>query len=429
LASADRPTRGRLQRKLGVCHERMGDLRQARQYYRSALATFGTRLPSDGLVATLSTPLRLLLSRGNEEVRRCLDRLARVLFFLGPRGWLLDTLEISLRQKLYAGRQASENPAYYEAGLLEAYALTLLSRISLPTARARLRKLAAVVRETQSDSLEKASLLRECGYLMATVGDTANALRVLLYSLEVADRVGDIHGMSLHHSIVQLVYRDLGDLAASRRHAEAGRNYALRTGNKISMALTSVELTAISARQGDLEFSRRFLAEAEEWEQRLRLPLVSVVVTLARGWHQLALANPAAALAHSHQATRDCRRRHFDYFLIESLLLEAYCLPMLADAAGLARLDRIRKEVSSHPIYQAIVQRCRGELLERTGQREQALVTLLEALDALQAANNPLQQAHCHQALARYYGEGAKKTEHEARAGELLARAGVVQPG
>lgn len=425
--------RARLLRKLGTGLEWLGELPMARRFFEEALENLGMglswRKPGQALKSAQGwwEMHRNHWGPEAEEAQLSLVRLMRVLFFLGSPGWRADALEISLRQEFFT--RMPGRPAYlkHSATLLQAICLTLFRRISRRRAARLLRRLAVVARETRQDSPNKALLLRECGYLLAMTGELEAGLRVSQEAVRVGERVGEVHAQALAHGILQLTLRHLGRLDRALEHAVQSRHAAERTGNAIDRALGLIHVAAVSAFRGDRERSAEFLEQARELTERLPVPFVEAAFRLAEGWVALARDQGDEALGRARDVEELCRRHHFESFQVESWLLQVSALPCastpVCERAGAIR--ELRRRLGAYPVFEAVAQRSLGEILVQQGQREEGLVQLLEALDCQADHGNPLEQGHCHAALAGCYEtESEQARRHQERARKFYEEAG-----
>lgn len=439
----DKLEHARLLRKLGTCWERLGDLRQAQRCLQDALKQLGIKLPSSSFLATIGIPFRQLVqllgkkawlprlrrdARRIDETERVLQRLSRVLFFLRPEGWVLDSLDMSLRQQFIA-QDLGSREAKGHAKLFSGYSVLFFPKVMMPHARRQLRVAGDMARELH-DSLQKAAFLRESGYLLFLVGDHRNALTLELQGLELSQRLGDIHGLALNHSILQLICRYQGRLDEALAHARKTREYAESTSSRLDYVLSLINMGHIASLRGDVAEADRYLSQAERRSSKLGLPFVSMLIELARGWTYFAEGSWQDALECGEASTRTCKLRHAPYYLAESRLLEACALVRLArnnkaeiDQAS-ARIRAARTESSEmYPLFEGILRRMEGELAYRSGRAEEALAAYREAMDTFEALANPLEVANTHRVLAQFYeSRDPQKAERHREACETSLR-------
>lgn len=437
----------RLLRKLGTCWERLGDLRQAQRCLQDALKQLGIKLPSSSFLATIGIPFRQLVqlvgkkarlprlrrdTRRIDETERILERLSRVLFFLRPEGWVLDSLDMSLRQQFIA-QDLGSSEARGSAKLNSGYSILFFPKMMMPHARRQLRVAGDMAREL-SDSLQKAAFMRESGYLLFLVGDHRNALTLENQALELSQRLGDIHGLALNHAILQLIWRYHGRLDEALAHARKTQEYAESTSSKLDYMLSLINLGHIASLRGDVAEAERWLGKAERRSRKLGLPFISMLIELARGWTYFAEGSWQDALECGEASTRTCKLRHAPYYVAESRLLEACSLVRLArDKAGrdlaAGRIRAARAEVAEmYPLFEGILRRAEGELAYGGGHPDEALAAYQEALDTFQALGNPLEQANTHKILAGFYEsrEPERAERHRAEAEGFLKEAGAI---
>ncbi len=442
----ERLEHARLLRKLGTCWERLGDLRQAQRCLQDALKQLGIKLPSSSFLATIGIPFRQLVqlvgkktrlprlrrdTRRIDETERVLERLSRVLFFLRPEGWVLDTLDMSLRQQFIA-QDLGSREAKGQAKLFSGYSILFFPKVMMPHARRQLRVAGDMAREL-TDSLQKAAFLRESGYLLFLVGDHRNGLAMELQALELSQRLGDIHGLALNHSILQLICRYRGRLDEATVHAQKTREYAESTSSKLDYMLSLINMGHIAALRGNVQEADRWLGQAERRSRKLGLPFISMLIELARGWTYFAEGSWQDALECGEASTRTCKLRHAPYYLAESRLLEACAMTRLArDRAGrdaaLQRIKAARSEVAGmYPLFEGILRRMEGDLELGSERPEEALAAYEEALDTFQALQNPLEQANTHRVLASFFEsrDSRKAEQHRRECEACLEEAGA----
>lgn len=445
---SERVEHARLLRKLGTCWERLGDLRQAQRCLQDALKQLGIKLPSGSFLATIGIPFRQLVqlvgkktrlpklrrdTRRVDETERVLARLTRVLFFLRPEGWVLDTLDMSLRQQFIA-QDLESSEASSQAKLSSGYSILFFPKVMMPHARRQLRVAGDMAREL-TDSLQKAAFLRESGYLLFLVGDHRNALTMEMQALELSQRLGDIHGLALNHSVLQLICRYRGHLDEALAHARKTREYAESTSSKVDYMLSLINMAHIASLRGDVAEADRYLGQAERRSSKLGLPFLNMLIELARGWTYYAEGAWQDALECGEVSTRTCKLRHAPYYLAESRLLEACSTVKLAqDKSGrdvaASRIKAARAEAGGvYPLFEGILRRMEGELAEKAGRKEEALAAYREALETFEALQNPLEQANTHKVLARYFEarDAARAERHRRAVDACLIEAGAVR--
>jgi hypothetical protein len=367
-----------------------------------------------------------------DEMERVLEKLTRVLFFLRPEGWVLDTLDMSLRQQFIA-RVLDSQEAAGQAKLFSGYSILFFPRVMMPHARRQLRVAGDMARD-MSDSLQKAAFMRESGYLLFLVGDVRNALSLELQAVELSTRLGDIHGLALNHSILQLINRYQGHLNEAYGHAVKAREYADASSSKVDLLLSLINMAHISALRGEVAETNKLLATAERRSRKLGLPFISMLIELARGWAYYAEGSFQDAFECAEASTRTCKLRHAPYHLAESRLLEACAAVRLArNKSGrdlaVARIKAARTEANGlYPLFEGILRRMEGELANQAGRADEALAAYQEALATFQALQNPLEQANTHRALAAFYEnrDASLAREHRQALEERLEEAGAT---
>lgn len=395
-------TRVRLLRKLATCHQRLGTLSQANRTLRRGLAECGVHLPSDGWLrwgASLARPTAFPLEAG-----RALEQMARLLFFLRPEGWLMDTLAITAWRPRTRGAQTSLLSAYLSG--------MLLPRLLLPSVRTQLQLTAASVRE-ERDSLKKSTFLSEAGFVLLLCGDARSGLRLNLEALEIGSRLGDLNGLALIEEVCYLNCRYLGDLRQARVHAGRARELAEKTGSYTEKIISVLSLALVLALQRRGAESRALLAEfagtsIELPFARAAALMVEANLSALEGQHDLCLQLAG-------ECVRYCRHHLVPLWWREARVLELSALLRLNRHAQASRLLPGVRSDALGLAQKAAVLRCQAEL---RSSREKAHRDLVAALELAVTVENPFEQGHCHLALSRFIeGTQAERSRyHHQRA-------------
>ncbi len=413
----------RLLRKQGACQLARGDLAGAHGSLSRARQRLGVGAVSSSLKGKLGLPVRLLASRlgvrarSEEERARELheiqDQLGQALFFLTPRGWKLDMLDITLREQAAGGPEARVT-----SKLSLAYAL-----LGGPAATARmapgLLRDALELLEAHEDGLFKANQLRNAGFFLHLSGLKELALSAEQRALDLFHRLGDLYGLSLAHSICEQIHRENGWLQPAERHARLSLECSETVSNPMELALACLKMVLVLSEKGEVEEAREFLERAEALRGSHRAPYVEMrhgaaatYLALARGEHAQAAveARKTLVLVRSIQG--------LPYFRGEALSLEGLALSHAPEPGALARVSRWRRSQRRYPRFESILARAQARLLISEGKGGEALAIAREALAVFERLDNPLQQARTHRLLDQLApGEG-----HGQRALELLER-------
>lgn len=379
----------RVMRKLGACYQRLGRLSQANQVLQQALSEAGVVLPSAGWWRC-----RLAFRREEAEVRRILDRLFRVHFFLRPAGWRLDSLVISLLQR---------SGTRFQSCILAACVLaSLLPGRWLGAVRERLLLAAGLYRE-EPDSLSQAAFLSEAGFLLLVCNDPHNGARLAGEGVAMSERLGDGKGLTQAHEVAYVNHRYLGDLRSACRHARLARRLAQRGGSRVDLAINSLSLCLVLILQGGWREAREILDEFHGPD--LDSPLALAVWLLVQSWWGLLQGEAGRALQAARHCLAHCRRYQTLLEGREARMLELCALVALsAEQPGLRpEAERKALQLAGPGPWESVVLRCLGQLHAQGGRSERALASLVAALDVAVRCGNLYEQGNSHMALSAFY--------------------------
>ncbi|GMU54791.1 MAG: hypothetical protein AMXMBFR33_39370 [Candidatus Xenobia bacterium] len=422
-AQASEPLmQARLLRKQGACQLARGDLAGAHGSLNRARQRLGVRAVSSSLTGKLALPLRLLASRLGvkaradqewaRELHEIQEQLGQALFFLTPRGWKLDMLDITLREQAAGGPETR-----ITSKLSLAYAL-----LGGPAAPARmvpgLLQSALELLEAHEDSLFKATQLRNVGFFLHLSGLKDLALSAEQRALDLFQRLGDLYGLSLAHSICEQIHREGGWLEPAERHARLSLECSETVSNPMELALACLKLVLVLSEKGEVARAREFLERAEALRGSHRAPYVEMRHGAASAYLALAAREYALAASEARKTLSMVKSvQGLPYFRAEALSLEGLALSHQPEPGALARVMRWRRSQQRYPRFEAILARAQARLLWSEGRSGEALATAREALAVFERLDNPLQRSRTHRLLEQIApGEG-----HAERAGALLA--------
>lgn len=295
--SMPRVHRVRLQRKLASIHDAQGDPLQCLATLKTAwtelglenldhlkgtwkLTTLLKALTVRDLRLSSASKLSKLTSEEAVEVGALAIQLQRVLFFLRPRSWVRQGVEVALVQRqvsrllkhdgdgLMASAQADFNGGYLCLRLprgWQAQSLRLLSRAAEKVLRAE-------------DSFPRLELMRDCGHLFHLAGRSDRGLELLLRATEEAERLGHLTALPLTYGMKTSLLKSMGRLEASEEAGWKGYHLAQALENQRDLVLNACNLAQTLVLRGKLEEAGPFLDFLKQ-EQLSTLPYLQLVQT------------------------------------------------------------------------------------------------------------------------------------------------------
>lgn len=289
--------RVRLQRKLATIHDAQGDPLQCLATLKTAWTELGLE-NLDHLKGTwkLTTLLKALTVRDlrlssasklskltNEEaveVGALAIQLQRVLFFLRPRSWVRQGVEVALVQRqvsrllkhdgdgLMASAQADFNGGYLCLRLPRGWqvqSLRLLSRAAEKVLRAE-------------DSFPRLELMRDCGHLFHLAGRSEKGLELLVLATEEAERLGHLTALPLTYGMKTSLLKSMGRFEAAEEAGWKGYHLAQALENQRDLVLNACNLAQTLVLRGKLDEATAFM-KFLKGEQLSTLPYLQLVQT------------------------------------------------------------------------------------------------------------------------------------------------------
>lgn len=289
--------RVRLQRKLSSIHDAQGDPLQCLATLKTAWTELGLE-NLDHLKGTwkLTTLLKALTVRDlrlssasklskltNEEaveVGALAIQLQRVLFFLRPRSWVKQGVEVALVQRqvsrllkhegdgLMASAQADFNGGYLCLRLpkgWQAQSLRLLTRAAEKVVQAE-------------HSFARLELLRDCGHLFHLAGRSDKGLELLTLATDEAERLGHLTALPLTYGMKTSLLKSMGRLELAEEAGWKGYHLAQAMENQRDLVLNASNLAQALILQGKLDEAAPFV-EMFRHEQLSSLPYLQLVQT------------------------------------------------------------------------------------------------------------------------------------------------------
>lgn len=277
-----RVTRVRLQRKIASIKDAQGDPMQCLVNLKTAWEELGLQ-PLDSLKGSwkLTTLLKALTVRDLRlssasrlqrlttaeaaEVGALAIKLQRALFFVRPRAWVRQAVEVALVQRQVnrffevddgglASAQSDFNGGYLCLRLpkgWQAQSLRLLSK--------------AADKVTQAgDSFARLELLRDCGYLLHLAGRSERGLELLSLGAEEAERIGHLTSLPQIYAMMVTVYQSMGLLQEAEEAGWKGYHLALALENRRDLLFSRCELASILLELGRLEEATTVMEEIDQ---------------------------------------------------------------------------------------------------------------------------------------------------------------------
>jgi tetratricopeptide (TPR) repeat protein len=116
---------------------------------------------------------------------------------------------------------------------------------------------------------ERIYLYRFYGILRSYVGDDKGAEEYYLRSLEIAERIGDLAGMSAACNNVAIIYVGRGDVVKGKEYYERALEYERAMNDLRGMSLVMINLAELLTSQGEYEKALSMFAEIMDIKERI----------------------------------------------------------------------------------------------------------------------------------------------------------------
>lgn len=428
-AHQDLLVRVRRLRKLGTAQDIKGDLTSACETFKKALELMGK---CKNLNAEQNGAL---LDEGN----RLCERQLRVLFLLRPKGWAEEFTALVMAQFRLAfkgadtskGRNETWAQAFIYGGFWSLRKLKWAggARLSIKGAARRL--------SSMPETVVKARLLGDSGYLLLMAGSTRMALTMVLESQDILQRLGVVNALSRTHLQLAAIYFHRGCIGMSAHHCQQGLSMARRLGNPFEEVLALSQLAYSKAALGQMEEAREAMASLIPLRQQFKASYMDLIAELAQCYYLWGSNNPAQLVLHARAMYEQCKRNqevpyntlHFGLLALDGHLSQEqegvkFSAPTLALLADLDQATRGQR------IFRAVFKRMQARALYMQGLRGRAFEIIGECTRRAELANIPWERYCCHSMLAEWLKEEglgehhaleASKASQEARSTSLNA--------
>jgi serine/threonine protein kinase/tetratricopeptide (TPR) repeat protein len=349
-AGLPRIHRVRMQRKLASIYDAMGDPEQTLKILKLAWEDLGLE-NLDSLTGRwkLTTLLKALTKRdlrlsSTSRIHKLSDQeaaelgtlaiqLQRALFFLRPKSWVRQGVEVALVQRqvdrLKKG-QDEDSLASAQADVNGGYLCLRLPKGWQSQSLRLLNNAAEKVLEAK-DSFARLDLMRDCGYLFHLGGRSVRGWELLTKAAEEAEKIGHLTALPMLYGMTVAVLRAMGRLEEAEEAGWKGYHLAMAFENKRDLVLNRCNLAQVLLAQGRHAEARPFM-EALTDEQFNPFPYLRIMKARLDVEEQLSLKTVKAGLKAveiSEQGMELCRemdelRFHSCAFLVrktEGLLM------------------------------------------------------------------------------------------------------------
>ena len=351
-------TRARILRKLGFCWDGLGDVEQAHRCLTQALKELKYRLPSESKLGFIRLSARALATRlpmaakkfrtqteQSREMHKIVERLARVLFFLRPPGWLLDSVDLSVLQQILAGAvDARDTKA--QAELYAGYMWLRAPNKMRQTARNRLLNSVRLARSLADDPF-KAHMIRDAGYLLHLAGFPEKGLEVCEEGASLSERLGDIHGLAMNEILLTSILLHLGRVEEAAQRGRAATRKAEAVGNRRDLTLAYLEVARAEALCGRVEETRTYLRLAGKVEGLAQMSFLQLLELVGRGWLDETLEDYSSLLQRAKRGLELCQE--ISELPFYSLQLELMKLTAQVGLGETQDLEQLRPRLQSYP--------------------------------------------------------------------------------
>lgn len=414
--------RGRRMRKLGGAYEMLGDLAMAHKCNQQALEI-----------------VHKIKSKGQrtqevvEEGSRLFERQSRVLFQLRPPGWLDDFTHLLVSQMRWAVKRTQSTPHSRQEGWAQAFiygGFWSMRRLKW-SGGARLAIRNALARmEDMPDTVTKAHLLGDSGYLLLFAGSTRNARRILEQARDILLRLGVAAGLCKIYLQLHAVCFHQGCMGDAREQGLLGLQLARRIGNRFEEALALSDLVQSCSALGELEAAEQYMALLTPMRQAFQASYLDLIAEVGVCYFHWANGRYQQQVEHAMRMYNRCKAAqelphhtlHFGVLALDGLIrLDVQMAqPLLNELAVSTRGQRL---------YRPVFKRLQATALMLQGQRGQAFEILGECTRRAEQAGVPFERYRCHQLLAEWLEEEGLGEHHRVAARQAALDLGLSAAG
>lgn len=310
--SLPRVNKVRIQRKLAAIFDAQGNTRAALTTLKQAWSDLGLE-PLDDLKGSwkvttllkaltaknfrLSSASRINQLTGEEaaEVSSLAHQMQRALFFVRPRTWVRQGVEIALVQRQVSRLSKTEEKAPLASAQADLNGGFLCLRLPKGWQAQSLRLLTRAAEKAQAakGSFGRLELLRDTGYLLHLAGRSALGLELLEEAAEEAERIGHLTSLPLLYGLAAAATQNMGQVERAEEAGWKGYHLGMALGNPRDLLLTACELARVLCQQGRLEDAQPVLDHLTD-ESFKPFPYLSILRTRVQIDEQLAIGTVEA---------------------------------------------------------------------------------------------------------------------------------------
>lgn len=395
-------------RKLGGAFEMLGQLPLAHQVNQQALEMVG-KIKSKGARA----------QEVIEEGCRLCERQSRVLFLLRPPGWLDDFTHLVVAQMRLAIKRSS-TPQDREEGWAQAFiyggfwSLRRLkwsggARLGIRNALARMAHL--------PDSVGKAHLLGDSGYLLLFAGSTRKSRRVLEEARDLLLRLGVASGLCKVYLQLHAACFHQGCIGEAMQQGLLGLQQARRVGNRFEEALALSDLVQSCSAMGDVAAAENYLLTLQPLRESFQASYLDLIAEIGLCYFHWANGQWSELVTRATRMYERCKSlqelpHHTLHFGV--LALDGRIRLDVAQAQPL--LEELDQATRGQRLYRPVFKRLQATALMLQGQRGKAFEILGECTRRAEQAGIPWERYRCHELLAQWLEEEGLGDHHRLQA-------------
>ena len=281
--NVSRVRKARLLRKLALIHDAQGEPEECLELLKTAWKELGLQ-PLDSLKGTwkLTTLLKTLTlselrlssaskvhqlkSEESAEVGALAIQLQRSLFFVRPRSWVRQGVEVGLVQRQVSKRFPSAEDDSLAAAQADFNGGYLCLRLPKGWQAQSLRLLNRAADKVLSikNSFGRLELMRDCGYLFHLAGRAERGLELLLEAGEEAEKVGHLTILPITYGMSSAVYLGMGRLEEAEEAGWKGYHLATALENCRDLVLNRCNLSQALLLQGKKDEAQPIIEEISD---------------------------------------------------------------------------------------------------------------------------------------------------------------------
>jgi len=403
-------------RKLGSAYELTGELPNALAVNQQALEKISKLKTLDNQQAETAV----------DEGNRLCERQTRILFMLRPKGWLDQFTQLVFAQLRLASkrkgkgsqeRQETWAQAFLYGGFWSLRKLKWSGGARLSTRNALLRI------QTLPDSVGKAQLLGDTGYLLLMSGSTRRARRAVEEARDLLLRLGFTVGMSKTYLQLHSISFHQGAIGESAQNAYLGLEQARRIHNGFEEALALSDLVKSLSLLGELPKAQEHLELLAPLRRKFQTSYLDLIADLAQcyflwasqRWHELSEASMAVYHRCKSLDELPFHTLHFGVLALDGYLEQETPGVKLSPSTQ-KLLDDLNQSSRGQRLFRPIFKRLQAKSHMLQGQRNRAFEIMGECTRRAEQAGVPWERFCCHKQLAQWLEEEGLHEHHQLQA-------------